>query len=462
MYYDVVVMGAGPGGYVSAIRAAQLGAKTAIIEKDQVGGTCLNYGCIPTKALIKNVEILHNIEIGKQRGIKVQEISLDYRKAVKAKDKAVKQLVHGVEVLLSANNVDLIRGTGTVLQNHMISINSEENGTQEIQYGKLIIATGSRPATPPISGSDLDGVMTSTEMLKIDSVPERLVIIGGGVIGCEFASIFKAYGSQVTIIEMLPAAVAMMDEDISNYIGEMLQEKEIDLKLEQQVKEIVKNTDGLLEVLTVNTEGQTESYPANQVLISIGRKPNTEGLECLPLETDRGYIKVTDKLETNVADVYAIGDVTGKKMLAHVATEMGIRAAENATGLNKAVDLDFVPSCLYTIPEVGSVGLTETEARAKGYDLLIGKFPLSNCGKAVASGEPEGIFKIIADKQTRKILGAHLIGKSATEVIAEMTAYLKMGASIDDVIDTIHAHPTISEAVAEAARDLDGCCIHML
>jgi dihydrolipoamide dehydrogenase len=462
VYYDVVVMGAGPGGYVSAIRAAQLGAKTAIIEKDQVGGTCLNVGCIPTKALIKNVEILHSIEIGKQRGIKVQEISLDYRKAVKAKDKAVKQLVHGVEVLLSANQIDLYRGTGTVQENHTILVTSEENGTQEIQYGKLIIATGSRPAAPPFAGSDLDGVMTSTEMLKIDCVPEKLVIIGGGVIGCEFASIFKAYGSQVTIIEMMPAVVAMMDEDISWAVGEMLLEKEIQLKLGQQVKEIRKNTDDSLEVVTVNGEGQTECYQANQVLISIGRKPNIEGLEALQLEAERGYIKVTDKLETNVADVYAIGDVTGKKMLAHVATEMGIRAAENATGQNKLVDLDIVPSCLYTIPEVGSVGLTEAEAKAKGKELLVGRFPLTHCGKAVASGEPEGLFKIIADKETRVLLGAHLIGKSATEVVAEMTAYMKMGASIDDVIDTIHAHPTISEAVAEAARDLDGCCIHKL
>lgn len=461
MHYDVVVLGAGPGGYVSAIRAAQLGAKTAIIEKDQVGGTCLNAGCIPTKSLIKNVEILHSMELGKQRGIRAQEVSLDYRRAVKVKNSAVKQLVNGVEALLASNGVDLYRGKGCVEEGQTISIETAQNEIVKIRYGKLIIATGSRPAMPPIKGAELEGVMTSTEMLQMESVPERLVIIGGGVIGCEFASIFNAYGSQVTIVEMLPAVVAMLDEDISRYMGDMLQERGVDLKLGKQVREISGNKDGMLEVSITDKDGRQETLCGNQVLISVGRKPNLEGLETLNLEMEKGYIKVSEKLETNVTGVYAIGDVTGKKLLAHVASEMGIKAAENATGSDKKVELDIVPSCIYTIPEVGSVGLSEAEARAKGHRLLIGRFPLIACGKAVATGEPEGVFKIVADSDTRKLLGAHLIGKSATEVIAEMTAYMKMGASIDDILDTIHAHPTISEAVAEASRAADGCCIHM-
>jgi len=461
MYYDVIVLGAGPGGYVSAIRAAQLGAKTAIIERDQVGGTCLNSGCIPTKSLMKNVEILHCMELGKQRGIQTQGVLLDYRKAVKVKNAAVKQLVKGVEGLLASNGIDLYRGKGCVQEGQVITIENAQNEIEKIQYGKLIIATGSKPAIPPINGAELEGVMTSEELLKMESVPERLIIIGGGVIGCEFASVFNAYGSQVTIIEMLPALVAMLDEDISNYMGDMLSERGIDLKLGKQVKQISRNKEEMLEVSIIDKDGQQEILCGNQVLISIGRKPNLEGLEALELEMEKGYIRVDDKLATSVKGVFAIGDVTGKKMLAHVASEMGTRAAENAMGSDRKLELDVVPSCIYTIPEVGTVGMSEEEARAKGYQLLIGRFPLMACGKAVATGEPEGVFKIIADKATRKLLGAHLIGKSATEVVSEMSAYLKMGASIDDVLDTIHAHPTISEAVAEAARDIDGCCIHM-
>ncbi len=461
MYYDVVVLGAGPGGYVSAIRSAQLGAKTAIIEKDQVGGTCLNAGCIPTKALIKNVEILHAMELGKQRGIQVQGIQLDYRKAVKAKNSAVRQLVNGVKGLLASNGVDLYLGKGCVKEGNVISIESAQKEIQQIEYGKLIIATGSKPSMPPIAGAELEGVVTSEELLQIEAVPERLVIIGGGVIGCEFASIFHAYGSQVTIVEMLPAVVAMLDEDVSRYMGDMLAERGIELKLGKLVKQISRNAEGILEVLIDDQDGKREILSCDQVLISVGRKPNLEGLEGLNLEMEKGCIKVNDKLETSAADVFAIGDVTGRKLLAHVASEMGVRAAENAMGAGKTIELDIVPSCIYTIPEVGTVGMSEAEAREKGHRLMIGRFPLMACGKAVATGEPEGVFKIIADKNTRKLLGAHLIGKSATEVIAEMAAYLKMGASIDDVVDTVHAHPTISEAVAEAVRDIDRCCIHM-
>jgi len=461
MYYDVVVLGAGPGGYVSAIRASQLGAKTAIVEKNQVGGTCLNAGCIPTKALLKNVEILHCLELGKQRGIDAQEVQLDYRKAIKAKNGAVRQLVKGVEGLLASNDVDLYRGKGCVKENQVISIASSENKTQMIRYGKLIIATGSKPATLPIKGVELEGVVFSEEMLGMDTVPERLIIIGGGVIGCELANVLNAYGSHVTIVEMLPGVVAMLDEDISHYMEEVLRGQGINLKLGKQVNQISNNDDGMLKVFITDHSGEEEILYGNQVLLSIGRQPNLEGLESLNLETERGYIKVNEKLETSQAGVYAIGDVTGKKLLAHVASEMGIRAAENAMGFDRRLELDIIPSCIYTIPEIGTVGLSESEARLKGYSILIGKFPLLACGKAVATGEAEGIFKLIADKDTRKLLGAHLIGKSATELVSEMSAYMKMGAKIDDVIDTIHAHPTISEAIVEAARDIDGNCIHM-
>ena len=462
MFYDVVVLGAGPGGYVSAIRAAQLGAKTAIIEKNKVGGTCLNVGCIPTKALMKNVEILHYIDAGKKRGIKVKgELELDYAKAVKAKDKAVKQLVNGVTGLLASNEITMYQGMGTVKAGNKIEIAAENGDIETIEYGKLILATGSSPKMPPIPGADLEGVMTSEGFLSITEVPEKLVVIGAGVIGCELATVFKAYGSQITMVEMMNKPVAILDSDVANYMEGILTQQGIDLKLGKQVKSIAKNDAGSLDVTIADKDGNEEVVSGDKVLISIGRGSNVAGLDELGLETERGYVVVNDKLETSAKDVYAIGDVTGKKLLAHVASEMGVVAAENAMGASKTMDLSIVPSCLYTIPEVGCVGMSEKEAKDAGYDVICGKFPLVACGKAVATGDTEGMFKIVADKKTRKVLGAHLVGKSATELVAEMAAYMKMNATVDDVVDTIHAHPTISESIAEAARDIDNCTIHM-
>lgn len=462
MFYDVVVLGAGPGGYVSAIRAAQLGAKTAIIEKNKVGGTCLNVGCIPTKALMKNVEILHYIDAGKKRGIKVKgELELDYAKAVKAKDKAVKQLVNGVTGLLGSNEITMYQGMGIVKAGNKIEVAAENGDVETIEYGKLILATGSSPKMPPIPGADLEGVMTSEGFLSITEVPEKLVVIGAGVIGCELATVFKAYGSQITMVEMMDKPVAILDSDVANYMEGILTQQGIDLKLGKQVKSIARNDAGSLDVTIADKDGNEEVVSGDKVLISIGRGPNVAGLDELGLETERGYVVVNDKLETSAKDVYAIGDVTGKKLLAHVASEMGVVAAENAMGDSKTMDLSIVPSCLYTIPEVGCVGMSEKEAKDAGYDVICGKFPLVACGKAVATGDTEGMFKIVADKKTRKVLGAHLVGKSATELVAEMAAYMKMNATVDDVVDTIHAHPTISESIAEAARDIDNCTIHM-
>ena len=462
MFYDVVVLGAGPGGYVSAIRAAQLGAKTAIIEKNKVGGTCLNVGCIPTKALMKNVEILHYIDAGKKRGIKVKgELELDYAKAVKAKDKAVKQLVNGVTGLLGSNEITMYQGMGTVKAGNKIEVVAENGDIETIEYGKLILATGSSPKMPPIPGADLEGVMTSEGFLSITEVPEKLVVIGAGVIGCELATVFKAYGSQITMVEMMDKPVAILDSDVANYMEGILTQQGIDLKLGKQVKSIARNDAGSLDVTIADKDGNEEVVSGDKVLISIGRGPNVAGLDELGLETERGYVVVNDKLETSAKDVYAIGDVTGKKLLAHVASEMGVVAAENAMGASKIMDLSIVPSCIYTIPEVGCVGMSEKEAKDAGYDVICGKFPLVACGKAVATGDTEGMFKIVADKKTRKVLGEHLVGKSATELVAEMAAYMKMNATVDDVVDTIHAHPTISESIAEAARDIDNCTIHM-
>lgn len=458
--YDVAVLGAGPGGYVSAIRAAQLGAKTAIIEKKRVGGTCLNVGCVPTKALMKNVEILHGLDIGRQRGIQAEKVTLDFKKAIRAKDKAVRQLTGGVEGLLASNGVERYAGMGTVKEDHQIQI-STEGGLETIAYDKLIIATGSAPSLPPIPGIETPGIVTSDALLNETQVPEKLVIIGGGVIGCEMASIFRAYGSKVTIVEMMPALVSNLDHSISESMMGIITGQGIEVKVRQRVIRFEQAADNEINVILEGPDKTEETLTGSKVLISTGRKPMTAGLEELGLEIEKGFMQINDHLETSRKGVYAIGDVTGKRQLAHVASEMGIWAAENAMGADKKLDLNIVPSCVYTIPEVGSVGLSEAEAKEKGLETVIGTFPLMACGKAVATGEANGIFKIIAHKGTRKILGAHLIGKSATEIIAEMAAYMKMGATVEDITETIHSHPTISESIAEAARAVDGLCVHM-
>lgn len=458
--YDIAVLGAGPGGYVSAIRAAQLGAKTAIIEKKRVGGTCLNVGCVPTKALMKNVEILHALDLGKQRGIQAENVTLDFKKAIKAKDKAVRQLTGGVEGLLASNGVDFYAGMGTAKENREIQVRMED-GLETIAYDKLIIATGSVPSLPPIPGIQTPGIVTSDTLLNETRIPEKLVIIGGGVIGCELASIFRAYGSKVTIVEMMPDLVSNLDQSISESMMGIITGQGIEVKVHQRVVRFEQAVDSEIKVFLEGPDKTAEMLTGSKVLISTGRKPMTSGLEDLELETEKGFIQINDHLETSRKGVYAIGDVTGKRQLAHVASEMGIWAAENAMGAGNKLDLDIVPSCIYTIPEVGSVGLSEAEAKEKGYEAAIGTFPLMACGKAVATGEADGMSKIIADKRTRRILGAHLIGKSATEIIAEMAAYMKMGATIEDITQTIHAHPTISESIAEAARAVDGWCVHM-
>ncbi len=462
MKYDVVVIGAGPGGYVAAIRAAQLGARTALVEKEYIGGTCLNVGCIPTKALIKNVEILHEIDLGKKRGIKIDgEIKLDYAKAVKAKDKACKQLVNGVSGLLASNGIDVISGTARPKADHTIQITKQDGTTENIEYKKLILANGSRPAFPPIPGIESEGIVTSTEMLAMTELPKHLVIVGAGVIGCEFATIYSRYGVEITMIEMLPNAVDVLDDSISAAMNGILENQGVQLMTNTAVKSFKKNDDGSIDVIVEKNSGEQITVNGDKVLVSIGRLPNTEGLDELGLEMNGKFISINDKLETSVPDVYAIGDVTGKKQLAHVASDMGTIAAENAMGADHIMSYDIIPSCIYTIPEVASVGLSEQEAKENGIEYVTGNFPLVGCGKAVATGVADGNFKIIADAKTKKILGAHLVGHGATEIIAEIAAYMKMEATVDDVISTIHSHPTISESVAEAARDVYGITIHM-
>lgn len=453
--YDIVVLGAGPGGYVAAIRAAQLGAKTAIIEKEYFGGTCLNVGCTPTKTLVKNAEILTSLKKAESRGITATNLEMDIVKAIEHKNQVVGQLTQGIEGLIKSNGIDIYSGFGNVTNNNTVKV--QDYG--EIGFKKLIIATGSSPTIPPIKGVDCEGILTSTELLEIEEVPKHLLIIGGGVIGCEFATIFRAFGSEVTIVEMQPRVIPNMDKDISRMLRRNLKDKGIDIKTGNYVNKISKTVEGYeVEVKKGET---TEVVEVDKVLLSVGRTPNISGLHELDLDLNDKFIEVDDNLETSIPGIYAIGDVTGKMQLAHVASAMGTRAVENCLVEVKPMDLSIVPNCIYTLPEIGAVGLTEKQAKEKYDEILIGTFPLMASGKAFAMGEVEGAFKVIADKETKKILGAHLFGPNATEIIAEVAAYMKMGATIDEIGETIHAHPTISECVMEAVHVAKGHCIHL-
>lgn len=452
--YDVAIIGAGPGGYVAAIRCAQLGMSTVIIEKDKIGGTCLNVGCIPMKALVHNAEIIHDIKSAKKRGIVVDAPQVNIKDTMKMKNRVVSQLTGGVEMLLKGNKVTVLHGEAVVKSEHSIMV-----GDQEISCENLIIATGSSNAVPPIPGLKDEGILTSTELLEIDHIPETLCIIGGGVIGCELATAFSAFGTRVTIVEMMPRLVPNMDKEVSEILRASLGSERVSVKVNSKVTEVCREEDKYI----VKVSGESdESIEVDKVLVSIGRKGNSEGLECLGLEIERGYIKTDEHMRTNIANVYAIGDITGTILLAHVASTQGIVAAESIAKLPAEMKYDCVPSCIYTIPEIGAVGLTEEAAIAAGYDIVVGNFPMAACGRAKAMGELTGFTKIVAEKSSGKVLGACIVGPSATEIIGELVYVIRTGGTLEDIKHTIHAHPTITETILEAAHVALGEPIHII
>jgi dihydrolipoamide dehydrogenase len=458
--YDLVVLGAGPGGYVAAIRAAQLGAKVLVVEKGKVGGICLNWGCIPTKTLIASANALRTITEAKRFGIVLEgKAKPDFKAMMERKNRVVSTLVKGVEALLKNNGVTLIKGRGMLVAGGKVNIALNDGGEELVEAKKTIIATGSTPADLP--GISLDGkkIISGEDALSLGELPDRVLIIGAGAIGSEFGMIFSALGSRVIMVEILERPVPMEDAEISGILEREFKKKKIRLYTGTRVVSIEKGAAGLKAELSSG-----DKLEADIVLVSVGRRFNTEniGLEEVGIDLGkRREIKTNTKLETSTKGIYAIGDVIGGHMLAHVASHEGLMAAENALGGDKEMDYTAVPSGIFTEPEIASVGLTEEEARKKGYKIKVGSFPLRVLGRAQASGELSGLIKLIALEDGGRLIGAHIIGARATELIQELALAINLKASAKKVEETIHTHPTLSEGIMEAAMDIFGRSIHL-
>jgi len=449
---DVVIIGGGPGGYVAAIRAAQLGANVALVEKDKLGGTCLNRGCIPTKALVRSVEVLLEARRADEFGIEISNIKANFPKIMARKSRISDNLVSGVKWLMKANKISVHTGIGRILSPHLVKVNDEEIATK-----KLIIATGSESALLPIPGLDLPGVLTTDDILELKELPESLVVIGGSHVGVEFASIFSALGTKVTIVKRRPLQLEPIDEEIGRRFTQTLPKQGIEVKIGAAVKAI-KGEGAVLKVVWDTPEGE-QGVKGQMVLMATGRVPYTEGLGLseIGIRMDGRAIVVNECLQTNIDDVYAIGDVLGKKMLAHVASYEGEVTAENALGHSRQVDYHAVPSCIFAQPEVAGVGITEKEVKDSGIPYKVTKFPFSACGRAVTMDETTGMVKMICNAENGSLLGMHIMGPHASDLIAEGVLAMQMGATARDIIHTMHAHPTLPEAVREAAMgQLDG------
>lgn len=458
----IVIIGGGPGGYETAIRAAQLGAEVTLVEKDSLGGTCLNVGCIPTKALIHSADLFYEIsKEAAKNGIVVEGVSVDFD-AVQAKKAAVvKQLVNGVGSLMKAYGVTVLKGTASFKDASTLKVTGED-GEQEVAFDKAIIATGSVPSRVPIPGSDLPGVVDSTGALEFDHVPESLTIIGGGVIGIELSHVYQRLGTKVTIIEMLPDILGNMDESITAVMKRMLKRNKVKLHLESRVNEICAGDDGLIVKFT-DAKGRDVENVSEKVLLCVGRRPYTDGLglDEVGVATERGRVLVDGDFKTNVDSIYAIGDVIGGIMLAHVASAEGLACVEKIMGEQPHTDFSIVPGCVYTSPEIGCVGMTEKETVDAGIETEIGMFQMMGNGKALIKGETSGLVKIIARKDNGKVLGIHMIGPNATELVHEGVIALNMGATAEDIAAAIHAHPTVGESFKEAAHAVFGNAINM-
>ncbi len=443
---DIVIIGGGPGGYAAAIHAVHLGASVAVVEKDSLGGTCLNRGCIPTKALIQSVEVLLEARKANELGIEIGNITANFSKIMARKTSVVNKLASGVKQLMKADNITVYNGIGHILPPQLVKVNDEEIATR-----KIIIATGSEPAPFPIPGSDLPGVLTTDEVLELKELPESLVVIGGSYVGVEFATIFNGLGTKVAIVEKLPLLLESIDEEISRRLAQTLLRQGIEVRLRTTVKAIEREG-AVLKVVGDTPQGEQE-VTGQMVLMATGRQPYTEelGLPQLGIKLDGLAIVVDERLETNVDGVYAVGDVLGKSMLAHTASYEGEIAVENALGRSCQADYRAVPGCIFTHPEIASVGITEREAKDSGIPYKVSKFPFLACARAVTMDETAGMVKMICNAKNGRVLGIHIMGPHASELIAEGVLAMQLGATASDIAHTIHAHPTLSEAVHETA-----------
>ena len=461
--FQAVVIGGGPGGYVCAIRLAQLGLRTACIEsRGSLGGTCLNVGCIPSKSLLKLSDDFHNAHNLSSKGIEISEVKLNLSKMMKNKDKAVTMLTKGVEFLLKKNKVTYFKGVGSFKSKNEILIKDNLNQETLIQTEKTIIATGSLAVSLPGIEFDEKVIVSSTGALKLDKVPKKMVVVGGGYIGLEMGSVWSRLGAEVHVIEFLDHITPGMDKEISNEFMKILKKQGINFHMQHKVIEIKKRNSGV-NVFTSNKEGGKKDFDCDVVLISVGRKPNTNGLnlEKIGIDLDeKNRIKTDKNFKTNNDDVYAIGDVISGPMLAHKAEDEGIAVAENIAGQSGHVNYDTIPGVIYTTPEVASVGKTEEQLKKLNINYKIGKFSFMANSRAKAINDTEGFVKILADEKTDKVLGAHLIGSHAGELIAEIGIAMEFGASSEDIARTCHAHPTFSEAIKEAALSVDKRAIH--
>lgn len=461
--YDLVVIGTGPGGYVAAIRAAQLGQSVVVVEKDEVGGICLNWGCIPTKSLLRNAEIYQLFQRSREFGFEVSGIEVDFSKVIKRSRQIANRLVKGVQYLFRKNEIEIIKGTGKILTDKTVEV-KDKNGkrVQIINSKNIILATGARPGEIP--GVKIDGkkVVSAKEAMVLPSIPESMVILGAGAIGVEFAYFYSVFGTKVTLIEKMPDILPVEDQEISQILHKSLKKLKIDIHTNSAVNSVDIEGKGVA-VFVSGSEGE-QKIQSEVALMAVGVRGNVEnlGLEQVGVNVKKGFITVDEAYLTNIPGIYAIGDIVGPPLLAHVASAEGINAVENIAGKNpKPVNYSNIPGCTYCKPQVASIGLTEQAALDAGHELKIGRFPFRGNGKSLAFGESEGLVKLIFEKKYGELLGAHIIGAEATELIAELGVAKTLETTYEEIHKTIHAHPTMSEAIMEAAADADDVAIHI-
>lgn len=465
---DVVVIGAGPGGYVAAIRAAQLGASVIVVEKEYLGGTCLNWGCIPSKVMIASVERLNHVKHADQMGVVVNgDATIDFGKMMARKDKVVTTLRGGVGALFKKHNIKSVQGFASFVDPHTIEVKGSDNKTSKIRAKNFILAMGSAAIhfnIPGLEGGREQGIWTSDDAVSTPSVPKSMLILGGGAVGCEFGYVYNGLGTNVTIVELMPRLIPMFDEDLGNELGKLLGRQGIKIKTGSTLEKCEKTKNGWK--CFVKSGDKIEEVETEIILLGVGRKACVDGMNLEEIGVKlykRGVEVANNTLQTHVPNIYAIGDVIGRIQLAHVASAEGRLVAANiVTNTDREMEYRAVPNCVYTSPEVASVGLTQSEAEAQGYEVTIGKFAFRGLGRPMATGEQDGFIKVICDKKYGEVLGVHMIGASVTEMIHEGVVAIKLEATLDYMVDTIFAHPTMSEAVSEAFEDANGDAIHKI